>query len=104
LKDFLSSSVWPNLKRVVRKSVRGVLKSTILPLTPMAWTSIATGVNPGKHGIFDFVKFDESYNTRLVTSFDVKYPRIHEMVALKGLKSVCINQLLTCPVIKIARD
>jgi len=101
LNDLFDRGAMPHLKRLVKNSVRGVLKSTVPPVTPPAWTSIASGVNPGKHGIFDFVKFDESYNTRLVTSFDVKYPRIHEMVAMQGLKSVCVNLPFSFPILRI---
>ena len=91
----------PTLKRLTENSLRGVLESTIPPFTPPAWTSIASGVNPGKHGVFDFTILDKNYRTRIVTSHDVYYPRIHEMVALKGLKSVCINQPLTYPLIRL---
>ncbi len=31
------------------------LGTTCPPLSPVAWSTFATGVNPGKHGIFDFV-------------------------------------------------
>jgi len=95
----------PNLRKISEKSLKGVLKSTFPPCTPPAWTSIATGVNPGKHGVFGFITLNENYETRLVTSSeDVKYPRIHEMLALKGLKTVCINQPLTYPIIKISKN
>lgn len=46
----------------------GTIKSTTPPMTPLAWTSIATGVAPGKHGIYDFREQDtETYE---VTSTD----------------------------------
>ena len=32
----------------------GPLRSTVPPLTAPAWTSIATGLNPGRHGVLDF--------------------------------------------------
>jgi len=89
----------PCLKELTEKSARGILKSTVPPVTPSAWTSIATGVNPGKHGVFDFVIVANGRGTRIVNSLDVKYPRIHEMISLKGLKSVCINLPLTYPII-----
>ena len=44
----------PNLGLLMREGVHGPLRSTIHPLTPAAWTSAVTGLNPGKHGIFDF--------------------------------------------------
>lgn len=99
--DFFKHGVMPHLKRLAKNSVRGVLKSTVPPTTPPAWTSIVTGVNPGKHGIFDFVKLTSDFDTRIVTSNDVRYPRIHEMVAFKELKSVCINLPLTFPILRI---
>jgi len=91
----------PYLRVAIDNSLRGVLKSTIPPLTPPAWTSIATGVNPGKHGIFDFLSVSSDYDVSLASSRDVHYPRIHEMIALKGLKAVCINQPLTYPIIRM---
>ena len=67
----------PYLKSITEKCLKGILKSTIPPWTVPAWTSIATGVNPGKHGAFDFLIFSDNYNPRLVNSYDVCYPRIH---------------------------
>jgi predicted AlkP superfamily phosphohydrolase/phosphomutase len=101
LNKLLEDDAMPTLQSVLDKAVKGILKSTIPPLTPPAWTSIATGVNPGKHGVFDFTILSENYQTRIVSSLDVKYPRIHEMVALKGLKSVCVNHPLTYPIVKM---
>jgi len=101
LNKLLEDGAMPTLQSVLNDAVRGTLKSTVPPLTPPAWTSIATGVNPGKHGIFDFTVLSRDNKTRLVSSLDVKYPRIHEMVALKGLKSVCINHPLTYPILKM---
>ena len=44
----------PNLKAVLERGASGKLTSTVPPYTPPGWTSIFTGVNPGKHGIFGF--------------------------------------------------
>jgi len=43
----------PNLRELVRGGAFGVLRSEI-DETPPAWSSIYTGKNPGKHGVFDF--------------------------------------------------
>ena len=94
----------PYLKKIVEQSLKGILESTIPPSTVPAWTSIASGVNPGKHGLFDFVALTKDYEPRLLTSKDVGYPRVHEMVALKGLRSVCINQPLTYPIMKFGKN
>lgn len=50
----ISKGVLPNFKKVVAEGMTGILHSTIPGVTPPAWTSIFTGVNPGKHGIVDF--------------------------------------------------
>lgn len=43
----------PNLEGLIRAGAFGVLESP-RDETPPAWSSIYTGMNPGKHGIFDF--------------------------------------------------
>jgi len=101
LKPLFDRNVMPVLKKISKDSIRGILQSVIPPTTPPAWTSIATGVNPGKHGVFSFIKISKCGEARVMTSNDVKYPRIHEMVALKGLSAVCINQPLTYPVLRM---
>jgi predicted AlkP superfamily phosphohydrolase/phosphomutase len=53
----------PNLARLMEEGVSGNLRSTTPPLSPPAWASFMTGKNPGKHGIFDFVKRSSGGNT-----------------------------------------
>ncbi|WP_255196507.1 alkaline phosphatase family protein [Halorarius litoreus] len=53
----------PNLSGLIESGSSGVLRSSNPPMTPLAWTSIATGVNPGDHGIYDFLEInDGTYN------------------------------------------
>jgi len=40
----------------MRLGTHGPLRSTIPPWTFPAWTSFMTGKNPGKHGVFDFLR------------------------------------------------
>jgi predicted AlkP superfamily phosphohydrolase/phosphomutase len=46
----------PALASLLNRSASGVLRSTFPPYTPPAWTTALTGVNPGRHGIFGFVR------------------------------------------------
>jgi predicted AlkP superfamily phosphohydrolase/phosphomutase len=48
----------PNLKKLADTGVFSVLGSTQPSESPTAWSSFATGVNPGKHNIYDFLVRD----------------------------------------------
>jgi predicted AlkP superfamily phosphohydrolase/phosphomutase len=54
LEPWLDAGELPHLKALITGGVYGELRSVYPILSPVAWTSMATGVNPGKHGIFDF--------------------------------------------------
>lgn len=57
-----------NLSKIAGKGVFGELESASIPITPCAWTSMLTGKNPGKHGIFDFTRVTP--NGIEIVSFD----------------------------------
>jgi predicted AlkP superfamily phosphohydrolase/phosphomutase len=46
----------PTFKKLKEEGVMGRLRTTIPPITGSAWSSFMTGKNPGKHGIFDFIR------------------------------------------------
>lgn len=48
----------PNLRRLRNTGGFRAVTSTIPPQSPSAWASLATGRDPGGHGIFDFVHRD----------------------------------------------
>src|SRR5438105_4715253 len=59
----------PTLARLMRDGVSSTLTTTIPPISSSAWVSFATGKNPGKHGLVDFV-FPKpgSYDVAIVNS------------------------------------
>jgi predicted AlkP superfamily phosphohydrolase/phosphomutase len=48
----------PNIQRLAREGGMYPLATTHSPESPTAWASFATGVNPGKHNIYDFLVRD----------------------------------------------
>lgn len=48
----------PNLARLREQGSYQRLRTTFPPLSPVAWSTFATGVNPAKHNIFDFLNRD----------------------------------------------
>lgn len=49
----------PHFKRLSETGVYRHMTVTIPPQSPTSWTSMATGVNPGEHGVFDFIIRDK---------------------------------------------
>ncbi|MFQ6088997.1 MAG: alkaline phosphatase family protein [Candidatus Methanofastidiosia archaeon] len=45
----------PTLKKLMENGAWGRLESTVPYITAPAWTSAVTGVNPGKHGLYNFI-------------------------------------------------
>jgi len=82
----------PTLKYLLENGCWGDLESTIPPYTGPAWVSFATGRNPGKHGVFDFLKVDREQNKlKLVTTKDIKVRTFYEYLDMKGFKTILIN-------------
>ena len=48
----------PNLAKLRQAGSYTRLKTTYPAQTPVAWSSFATGTNPGGHGIYDFIRRD----------------------------------------------
>lgn len=48
----------PHLARIAEQGAYARLGTTYSAQTPVAWSTFATGTNPGGHGIFDFVHRD----------------------------------------------
>jgi predicted AlkP superfamily phosphohydrolase/phosphomutase len=88
----------PNLARLVATGRQGILRSTIRPESSVAWTSFATGVHPGQHGVFGFMRSQpNSYHTRLVSSADVKIPFFWEVLSQHGYRVGILNMPMTYP-------
>jgi predicted AlkP superfamily phosphohydrolase/phosphomutase len=54
----LDAGELPNLARMRARGGFSRVATTTPAQTPVAWSTFATGVNPGGHGIFDFIRRD----------------------------------------------
>jgi predicted AlkP superfamily phosphohydrolase/phosphomutase len=52
---FMAEGKLPNLSRLREQGAFRRLRTTFPSLSPVAWSTFATGVNPAKHNIFDFL-------------------------------------------------
>jgi len=92
----------PNLARLIAAGTSGALRSTIHPLTPQAWTSFLTGVNPGKHGVFDFGhRRPGGYELGLTDSRHRRAPAIWSYLEPYGLTTGLMNVPMTFPLERV---
>lgn len=73
--SMLEAGKLPNLAALRDRGAFRPLGTTVPPLSPVAWSTFQTGVNPGKHNIFDFLTPDlRTYRARL-SSVEIHPPR-----------------------------
>lgn len=58
LQPLIDEGRLPRLQAAMQIGASGILRSTVPPITPAAWTTFLTGKQPGSHGIIDFERYD----------------------------------------------
>lgn len=58
VEQYMQEGYLPNLNRLRRQGSYSPLVPTNPPQTPVSWSTFATGLDPGQHEIFDFLKRD----------------------------------------------
>ena len=58
LDRFISEGRLPNFARLAATGSFSPLETTMPPLSPVAWSTFITGMDPGGHGIYDFLHRD----------------------------------------------
>jgi predicted AlkP superfamily phosphohydrolase/phosphomutase len=64
-----------NFKRLAEQGSFRRLKTTLPAMSPVAWSTFATGVNPGKHNIFDFLTPDRKSYLPVLSSTKIREPK-----------------------------
>jgi len=98
LDRWVAAGDMPHLGELMARGMRSELVSTIPPVTGPAWTSMTTGVNPGQHGIYDFVKWDaDGITPRVVQSGDCTVPRLWDVAGEQGRRVGVFRVPVTYP-------
>jgi predicted AlkP superfamily phosphohydrolase/phosphomutase len=71
----------PNFQRLRQEGCEAVLESKYPPITPAAWMSLATGLKPAGHGVYDFWEFEER-------RLDEDIRKAHVVTRRKGGKAI----------------
>ena len=98
---YIADGDMPRLAAIGAQSCFSKLRSTVPAQTAPAWTSMTTGVNPGKHGIYYFYNFSTSPIT-IINATDSQTPRVWDYVEAVGGRSVVVNVPVTYPARKIS--
>ena len=98
IQPWVQSGILPNFARLMAEGACGPLESTIPPVTPAAWGTLATGVNPGKHGVYDFfARRLGSYDTYVVNARDRHGPTLWGLLGQAGYRVTVLNVPATYP-------
>ena len=102
IKPWAEEGHLPTLGRLLANGAHGSLRSTVPPMTGPAWTSFATGTNPGQHRLYDWVaRKPDSYEFLPVTALDCKAPTLYQLLSQAG-RSVCaLNIPMTYPPLQV---
>jgi len=72
---FISEGKLPNLAKLQQQGTFRKLRTTFPAISPVAWSSFMTGVNPGKHNIYDFLARDQSTYLPFLSSAEIRGPK-----------------------------
>jgi predicted AlkP superfamily phosphohydrolase/phosphomutase len=72
---FIGEGKLPNLAKLQQQGTFRKLRTTYPPISPVAWSTFMTGVNPGKHNIYDFLSRDENNYLPFLSSAEIKGPK-----------------------------
>jgi predicted AlkP superfamily phosphohydrolase/phosphomutase/tetratricopeptide (TPR) repeat protein len=88
----LEAGLLPNLKHFAERGVMGALATLRPTLSPMLWTSIATGFRADRHGVLGFEELDpQSGGVRPATSLSRQTKALWNICTQQGIRSNLIN-------------
>ncbi len=98
----MAEGVMPNLLAVTRRGTLAQMHTTVPDFSCVAWTSFATGVNPGKHGIYGFQDLHpKDGHHYLPTVNDCQAPALWHEVGKAGGRSIVFNLPGTYPALPL---
>jgi predicted AlkP superfamily phosphohydrolase/phosphomutase len=98
LDPLIDSGHLPNIAMLIAGGSRANLETTFPPITAVAWSSFMTGKNPGKHGIFEFVRRDHRSNREMAVNASFRKGRaIWDILSDNGKQVIVHNFPCTYP-------
>ena len=100
IKPWAAEGKLPTLAKLMQDGVTGNLESTLPPVTSPAWPTFMTGKNPGKHGVFDFIR-PRAGTFDMVNASQIKGKLLWEILSEAGYSVGVLNVPITYPPRKV---
>lgn len=101
LDGLLASGRIPTLAGLIQRGHKSILRSTWPPISSAAWVTMLSGLNPGRHGIYDFRNLDLSqysgHDEQLANANSYPVPTLFDYLSQAGLPSVAYQVPMTYP-------
>jgi tetratricopeptide (TPR) repeat protein len=101
MRPLLNAGELPNFAYLISNGTSGVLKSIKPMLSPLIWTTMATGVSADKHGILDFIQRDKNGNLVPITSNMRKVPAVWNILSEMNIPVGFVAWWATWPAEKV---
>ncbi len=93
----LAEGKLPTLASVAKAGAYGPLRSTLPAVTPTAWSSFLTGLNPGRHGIFNFSSNANRATQRVESAASRSGAPLWRTLGAAGIRSAFVTVPFTYP-------
>jgi predicted AlkP superfamily phosphohydrolase/phosphomutase len=101
LDPLLDAGRLPNFRGLIERGVRAPLRSTIPPVTPAAWTEMATGLNAGRSGVLGFRDLDltrtSGFSGHAPSSAELRGKTLFEWAGRQGVPVSLVGWPMTFP-------
>ena len=74
---FMDEGRMPHFSQMREIGTFRPLRTTFPAISPVAWSTFQTGINPGKHNIYDFLARDTSNYLPFLSSAQIREPKRH---------------------------
>ena len=98
IEALVKSGNMPFLSQIMKEGSSTKMRSSIPPVSSVAWATFMTGVNPGKHGIYGFIDLkDHTLDPYFPNFTDIKSPQLWDIVGAQGKRTIAVNIPQTYP-------
>src|SRR5215472_4656502 len=92
IRPLIQAGKMPNVQRLVEQGSSGQIATLHPPLSPMLWTSIATGKRPFKHGVLGFTEpTPDARGIQPVTNLSRKAKALWNILNQNDLRSIVVG-------------